>query len=114
MNITKWKTQLRKGFLEFYLLNLLQDKELYGVSILDALEQMGLTITDGTLYPLLSRLTREGLIQGKWITHDTKGHPRKYFKLTAAGKKLLQVMKKEWSILTQAINLPPSKKDMEA
>lgn len=82
-----WTTQVRKGLLELFILNLLREGELYGYDIIRrVLEVPGFGITEGTLYPLLSRLRVQGLVQTR-LVESNEGPARKYYALTAAGKK---------------------------
>src|ERR1700674_6061091 len=83
----KWEVQLRKGCLELAILASLWPGRLYGLEILRLLEQdSDLVITEGTVYPLLSRLKAEGLLDSEWVEAEA-GHPRKYYRLTPAGRR---------------------------
>ena len=80
------RTQMYKGALELALLSLLQDGAQYGLRILDSLrDQAGLDLSEGTLYPLLHRLEKGGLIAAEWRHEQDASHPRKYYGLTTAG-----------------------------
>src|SRR6267142_2073054 len=82
----KWEVQLRKGSLELAILASLWSGELYGLEILRRLESVSdLVVSEGTVYPLLSRLKALGLVRSEWIESDA-GHPRKYYALTPAGR----------------------------
>jgi PadR family transcriptional regulator PadR len=84
--LENWEAQIRKGWLDVAILATLWRGRLYGLEILRELESRSdLVITEGTVYPLLTRLRKEGLIEGKWEESDS-GHPRRYYKLTAAGR----------------------------
>src|ERR1700722_19220227 len=84
--IDKWEIQLRKGCLELAILAALWDGKLYGLEILRRLEaDSDLIVSEGTVYPLLSRLKVLGLVRSEWVESDA-GHPRKYYTLTPAGK----------------------------
>ncbi len=79
----KWEVQLRKGCLELAILAALWEGKLYGLEILRCLEtDSDLIISEGTVYPLLSRLKSLGLVRSEWVESDA-GHPRKYYSLTA-------------------------------
>ena len=92
-----WEVQLRKGCIELAILAALWEGKLYGLEILRRFENNSdLTISDGTVYPLLSRLKGLGLVRSEWIESDT-GHPRKYYALTPAGKRRVLEMAKTWS-----------------
>ena len=89
-------SQLRRGVLEFCVLALLRDEERYGFEIVRALsEANGLVTTEGTLYPLLGRLRKEGAVETTW-RESPSGPPRRYYRLTAAGQALLAAFTTEW------------------
>jgi len=93
----KWEVQLRKGCLELAILASLWKGRLYGLELLRALEtESDLVITEGTVYPLLSRLRNEGLLDSEWVEAEL-GHPRKYYRLTSAGRRKALVMSRIWS-----------------
>ena len=93
----KWEVQLRKGCLELAILASLWHGRLYGLELLRALEkESDLVITEGTVYPLLSRLRNEGLLDSEWVEADL-GHPRKYYRLTSAGRRKALMMARIWS-----------------
>lgn len=97
----KWEVQLRKGCVELATLASLWSGRLYGLEMLRRLEYCsGLVISEGTIYPLLGRLERGGLIQAEWIETGL-GHPRKYYTLTAAGTRRTLEMTRLWSRFTQ-------------
>jgi len=81
-----WERQVKKGWLELAILASLWDEKLYGLDILRRLEQAtDLVVAEGTVYPILSRLKAEGLVQTKWVEGEA-GHHRKYYWLTSAGR----------------------------
>jgi PadR family transcriptional regulator PadR len=91
-----WSTQLRKGMLELCILNAIRGTSLYGYDIVRKLRSIdGLVISEGTIYPILSRLKREGFVQTT-ITESTEGPPRKYYELTDKGEKILSEMNGYW------------------
>ncbi|HSA93117.1 MAG TPA: PadR family transcriptional regulator [Terriglobales bacterium] len=93
----KWEVQLRKGCLELAILASLWEGKLYGLEILRRLEDgSGLVVAEGTVYPLLSRLKAEGLLDSEWVEAEA-GHPRKYYRLTPFGKKRAVEMARVWS-----------------
>jgi PadR family transcriptional regulator PadR len=93
----KWEVQLRKGCLELAILASLWAGPLYGLEILRVLEkQSELVITEGTVYPLLSRLRAENLLDAEWVEAEL-GHPRKYYRLNAAGRRRAIAMAQTWS-----------------
>ncbi len=95
--IDNWKTQIRKGYLELCILLLTQKHgRLYGFDLLDKLATLGLSLKEGTLYPILNRMTSDGLLQSTWETEQLKGAPRKFYSLTNSGKQILGQMTEEF------------------
>ncbi len=93
----KWEVQLRKGCLELAILASLWGGRLYGLELLRVLEhESDLVITEGTVYPLLSRLRSEDLLDAEWVEAEL-GHPRKYYRLTPAGRRRVVAMARTWS-----------------
>ena len=91
-----WATQLRKGMLELCILNSIKGTSLYGYDIVRKLRDIpSLVISEGTIYPILSRLKREGLL-GTSIKESSEGPPRKYYELTEKGQNILQQMNEYW------------------
>ena len=81
-----WERQIKKGWLELAILASLWGEKLYGLEVLRRLEKgTDLVVAEGTVYPILSRLKAEGLVETKWVEGDT-GHPRKYYWLTSSGR----------------------------
>lgn len=92
----RWEVQLRKGCLELAILAALWEGKLYGLEILRRLESdSDLIVSEGTIYPLLSRLKAFGLVRSEWVESDA-GHPRKYYALTTAGKQRARDMATIW------------------
>lgn len=92
-----WEAQLRKGCLEMAILASLWQSKLYGLELLRTLsDKSQLDIAEGTLYPILSRLKAEGLLQSEWVEAEA-GHPRKYYWLTAAGRRRAREMAGAWN-----------------
>jgi PadR family transcriptional regulator PadR len=87
-----WTVQVRKGVLELCILNALADKERYGYELVKTLVDIpGLGVTEGTLYPLLSRLRVQGFISAR-LEESTEGPARKYYALTKEGRKVMRAM----------------------
>lgn len=98
-----WTTQLRKGLLELAILNSLGGGPLYGYDIVRRLGDVdSLVITEGTVYPILSRLKNERYIES-YIEESSSGPPRKYYRLTARGREELRRMNQHWQQLHDAI-----------
>lgn len=88
-----WTVQVRKGLLEFCVLNALAEKERYGYELVKTLAALpGLGVTEGTLYPLLSRLRVQGLVR-TWLEESSEGPARKYYAITPEGRKALAMMR---------------------
>ena len=99
------RTQMYKGVLELALMSLLQDGAQYGLRILDQLrEEAGLDLAEGTLYPLLHRLEKAGLIKADWRHEDGASHPRKYYGLSDAGAVELNDQRRVWLDMTTRLN----------
>ncbi len=91
-----WSTQLRKGILELCILNSIKDRSLYGYDIVRTLKVIpGLVISEGTIYPILSRLKREDFVQTT-VKESSEGPARKYYELTPKGLQILQNMNDYW------------------
>jgi PadR family transcriptional regulator PadR len=86
MTLENWQEQLRRGGLELAVLLVLSDARRYGLDIIRHLEEFtDLVVNEGTVYPLLARLTRDGLVKSEWVA-DGAPHPRKYYELTRTGR----------------------------
>ncbi len=100
----KWIAQLRKGTLELCMLALLAHEERYGYQIAQGLiDSSGLAVHEGTIYPLLSRLQREGLVEAQW-RESPAGPPRKYYRLTNTGRHVFEAQASSWEAITQAVD----------
>ena len=99
-----WIAQLRKGMLELCMLALLANEERYGYQIAQGLTESGaLAVSEGTIYPLLSRLQREGLVEARW-RESPAGPPRKYYHLTLAGRQAFKSQASTWENITRAVD----------
>lgn len=97
VTLDNWKVQVKKGYLEFCLLLLIRTHgRLYGLELLEHLNSLEMPLKEGTLYPLLNRLCDDGLLQSSWQTQNVKGHPRKFYALTKAGREALGEMESEF------------------
>ena len=96
--------QMRKGTLQYCVLALLADEERYGFDLVRALAKTdGMVTSEGTIYPLLSRLRRDGLVETTW-RESTAGPPRRYYRLTKAGGAALLGFKDEWGRFRDAVD----------
>lgn len=89
--------------LEFCTLLIIEKDKAYASKILSELKAANLLVVEGTLYPLLSRLKSQGLLDYSW-EESRSGPPRKYYELTAEGKKTLAQLKSIWKELVSSIN----------
>jgi PadR family transcriptional regulator PadR len=100
----KAESQLRKGILEYCVLALLRDGPKYGVELLAALQETGaLATSQGTVYPLLSRLRRDELVATTW-RESPSGPPRRYYALTAHGHRALADFAAIWPRFRDAVD----------
>ena len=103
MSHETWQEQLRRGSLDLAILLTVSAGPRYGLAIIQHLEAFtDLVVTEGTIYPILGRLTREGLLEAEWIEGEAP-HPRKYYRLTRVGAKRLSDMKGEWRAFSEKI-----------
>ncbi|MFB7168742.1 PadR family transcriptional regulator [Streptomyces sp. NPDC056242] len=100
----KTLSQLRKGVLEYCVLSLLRDGPRYGTELLGELADTGaLATSQGTVYPLLTRLRREELVTTDW-SESPNGPPRRYYALTDKGRTALTDFALVWAEFTQAVD----------
>ena len=98
MNIENTQVQMRKGILEFCILNIIARGEVYASDMLDELTSAKIMVVEGTLYPLLTRLRKAGLVDYKWV-ESSSGPPRKYYTLTEQGSEFLNGLDQTWNEL---------------
>ena len=104
MNIDNAKSQMRKGMLEYSVLLLLRRQPSYANDIINSLKDADLIVVEGTLYPLLTRLKKDGLLSYEW-RESLQGPPRKYYALTNDGIVALSALDDTWSSLTRTVEL---------
>ena len=96
MPLDTWQEQLRRGSLDLAILLAISPGPRYGLSIIQHLEAFtDLVVTEGTIYPILGRLTREGLLAAEWVEGEAP-HARKYYRLTRMGERRLAEMIGHW------------------
>ncbi len=89
-------TQLRKGVIEYCVLAMLKDRPHYGGELVQVLrESDGLLVSEGTIYPLLSRMRADGLVETAW-RETPGGSPRRYYRLSRAGQRAVSDFRSEW------------------
>jgi len=97
-------TQMRRGTLQYCVLALLADEERYGFDLVRGLAEMdGMVTSEGTIYPLLSRLRRDGLVESNW-QESPSGPPRRYYRLTDSGRAALDAFRLEWRRFRDAVD----------
>jgi PadR family transcriptional regulator PadR len=97
-------SQLRRGVLEYCVLSLLSEQELYGFDLVRRLGEVdGMVTSEGTIYPLLSRLRREGWVSTRWGPSET-GPPRRYYAVTEDGRAVLAAFVEDWSRFRDAVD----------
>ena len=100
----KWEVQLRKGCLELAILAALWAGRRYGLEVLRTLEhESDLIVSEGTIYPLLSRLKALGFVESEWVESES-GHPRKYYVLTADGRQRVKEMAAIWARFSSSMS----------
>ena len=104
MSHETWQEQLRRGSLDLAILLTVSAGPRYGLAIIQHLEAFtDLVVGEGTIYPILGRLTREGLLDAGWVEGEAP-HARKYYRLTKAGAKRLREMTDEWRTFAAKID----------
>ena len=101
-NLENTKAQMRKGVLEFCIMSVMEDGEVYPSDIINKMKDSKLIVVEGTLYPLLTRLKNAGLLTYRWV-ESKSGPPRKYYTLTPLGKKFLEELASEWNSLVETV-----------
>jgi PadR family transcriptional regulator PadR len=103
MDVTNAKSQMRKGMLEYCILLLLKRQAAYASDIIQQLKEADLLVVEGTLYPLLTRLKKDGLLAYEW-QESTQGPPRKYYCLTDEGQNALTQLNASWEEISNTVN----------
>jgi len=103
MKIENIKAQMRKGVLELCVLGILSKETMYPSDIIKNLKDNDLIVVEGTMYPLLNRLKKDGYLTYNWV-ESKSGPPRKYYEITPKGEELRQELTKSWSSLAQTVN----------
>ena len=102
-NVDNIKSQMRKGVLEYCILSMLKGGDAYASLIISSLKDARMIVVEGTLYPLLTRLKNQGLLNYRW-EESTQGPPRKYYTITDLGRTLKEEQEEEWYSFSEAIN----------
>ena len=102
MDIQNTQSQMRKGVLEFCILSVIRQGEVYPSDIVDRMKASNLHILEGTLYPLLTRLKNAGLLTYRGV-ESSSGPPRKYFSMTEIGLEFYSELERTWNELADAV-----------
>ncbi len=103
MSFENWQEQLRRGGLDLAILLTVAPAPRYGLEIIRHLEEStDLVLTEGTIYPMLARLTRDGVLKAEWVEGEAP-HPRKYYRLTDRGRRRLEAMLAHWAAFADKI-----------
>ena len=103
MKVENTQVQMRKGILEFCILEIISRGEVYASDMLEELTAAKMIVVEGTLYPLLTRLKNASLLDYSWV-ESTSGPPRKYYRLSETGKRSFQSQKDAWSSFSGAVD----------
>ena len=95
--------QLRRGVLSSCVLALVASEERYGLDLVTELVASGLATSEGTIYPLLARLRREGLVTSRWV-ESASGPPRRYYAATGAGRAAVEDFRVAWAALASSVD----------
>ena len=96
--------QMRRGTLQYCVLAVLAASERYGFDLVRSLGEVeGMVTSEGTIYPLLARLRRDGLVESTW-RESPSGPPRRYYRLSEEGKAALAVFRSEWGRFRDAVD----------
>ncbi len=101
MNLENTQVQMRKGILEFCILHIIARGEVYASDMLEELTSAKIMVVEGTLYPLLTRLRKAGLVDYKWV-ESSSGPPRKYYTITQAGEDFVKSLTGTWEELVNS------------
>ncbi|WP_339230152.1 PadR family transcriptional regulator [Oceanobacillus sp. FSL K6-2867] len=100
-HLDKLMQELRRGTITIGVLSQLSNPQ-YGYSLVTMLAEKGIQVEPGTLYPLLRRLEKQGLLDSKWDTNEAR--PRKYYLLSETGKNVYDLLVVEWKNIVESLN----------
>lgn len=104
MVIDSWKSQIKRGTLEFCILLMINKRPYYGYEIMNKLDTWPvLSAKESTIYPLLRRLLKDGFLSSSWQETTEGLPPRKYYTITDKGREYLEAMSQEWENLLTAV-----------
>ncbi len=110
MNADNVKAQMRKGILEYCILAILSREDSYAPKIIAELKAAQMIVVEGTLYPILTRQKNQGLLTYRW-EESPQGPPRKYYMITAEGRRCLEQLDESWEELVKQISVIRHGKD---
>lgn len=99
--ITQLRLELRRGIVVLAVLSQM-DTARYGYSLIQQLGEQGLDIEEGTLYPLLRRLEKQGLLESEWEVGESR--PRKYYRISSSGRDVLNTLRTDWADTVAVMN----------
>ena len=102
MSTENFKIQIRKGLLEFCVLQIISKKEVYASEIIEELKNSKIIVVEGTVYTLLSRLKKSDYIKHEW-KESSQGPPRKYYSITECGLEHLKGLVVSWSDINSSV-----------
>lgn len=102
INVENFKSQMRRGVLEYCILGILSKQDAYASSIIAQLKDVNMIVVEGTLYPLLIRQKNQGLLNYRW-EESPQGPPRKYYQITEKGRAALEQMDNAWTDMVETI-----------
>ena len=104
VSVPSFATQMKKGVLEYCVLSLVATHWRYGFELVELLGSVdGLLSTDGTIYPLLSRMRADGLVETEW-RESAEGRPRRYYRISSDGRAALREFQLEWKRFRTAVD----------
>ena len=113
MKVENIQSQMRKGVLEYCILSIIKNGEVYPGDIIEEVKAAGLHLFEGTLYPLLNRLKNADVLSYRWV-ESTTGPPRKYFSLTKKGLEFYELLGTTWSELNNSVEILVKNNEMDS
>ncbi len=99
----RWKSQIKKGLIEYMILLFLEKKTYYGYELIEMIRQLSsIEIAEGTLYPLLNRLKKDGMLTSRWQELES-GIPRKYYTITNKGAEQIKLMNDYFDLIDSSL-----------
>jgi PadR family transcriptional regulator PadR len=102
----EWTVELKKGTVQLGILALLEEGRRYGFEVIEQLRGRSggyLDLKEGTLYPALHRLEKQGLLKAEWVIEEGGAPPRKYYSITPAGRRSLEDARREWKLMVDGL-----------